>query len=120
MENASLQVMQTPSIGTHRLHWPSPRTLAWIAVAVALLGLAVYWVWQKEAERRAVRNLPPAERSALFQRTLQNVQSVCVQPRDGLSDYCESQANFLAAFPECDAACDTMVRRVLGRGKATR
>ncbi len=81
--------------------------------------LTIFWVWAKEAERRAVRKLPAAERAAVYERTLRNVETVCVPPQ-GLSNYCESQARFLAAFPECDAGCKRLVRQVLDYGKATR
>jgi hypothetical protein len=55
-----------------------------------------------------VRDLPAAARSALYRRSLEDVERACTLPaaRDGaLRDHCLSQARFLLTFPECDAQC---------------
>ena len=85
------------------------RYLGILALILAVLGSLAYWVWSEGAERRALERLPEAERSALYTRTLESLEQLCAVPREGLRDYCQGQADFLAKFPECDSRCRALV-----------
>ncbi len=65
---------------------------------------------------RSVRNLPAADRAALYHRTLTDVETTCtaLEARDGaLRDHCIRQAEFLTLFPDCDARCQQLAASVL-------
>ncbi len=72
-------------------------------------------MWQNTAQRRALEDQKRAE---MYRRTLENVRSVCAQPKPGLEGYCRDQATVLLEFPECDPACVALARKV--RGEPTR
>jgi hypothetical protein len=66
------------------------------------------------SEARAVRELPTATRSALYARALENLASVCGDPRSTtLPEFCHAQARLALAFPECDGACVELARASL-------
>jgi uncharacterized protein HemX len=87
------------------------RALAWIALALAVVGAAGYLVWQQGAEDRAIRSLPAEERRAQFLRTAEELRTICADPPEALRAHCRQQAEFLSRFPECDAACRLLVER---------
>jgi len=80
-----------------------------VALILAMLALLAFWAWSEGDERRALGRLPEAERRALYVRTMQSIEQLCAAPREGLRGYCQSQADFLAEFPECDPACRALV-----------
>jgi hypothetical protein len=84
-----------------------------IAVAV-VLGIAL-WTWLLSAEQRAIRGLPRDERIALYQRTLENVRTICANTDPALGPYCTEQARILLLFAECDAECRELAGRQVGR-----
>jgi len=88
------------------------RVLLVVAGIGLLTGLAV---WSSGAERRAIRNLPAAERGALYHRTLQNLQTVCAAGKTSMRDFCEEQARLAQAFPECDDACYAIAEKQVSR-----
>jgi hypothetical protein len=47
--------------------------------------------------------LPPAERVALVERTLRNLDALCTDP--ALARQCEAEARLLLLVPECDPRC---------------
>jgi hypothetical protein len=60
--------------------------------------------------------LPAADRAALFQRAMTDVDGACTTPpaREGaLRDHCRQQAQFLRRFPECDARCQRLAASIL-------
>jgi hypothetical protein len=66
----------------------------------------------------SVKDLPDADRVALYRRSLEDVESSCTlaAAREGaLRDHCVRQAQFLTLFPECDAACQRTVTAILPR-----
>ena len=89
------------------------RTLGRIAMVLVPLLLLVVWVWWLGAERRAIRSLPPTERSALFEHTMRGFEDLCMPPRNGLEQHCRRQASFLVNFPECDEHCLSLTRPLL-------
>jgi hypothetical protein len=73
------------------------------AAALVLLALALSRVG---TEQRALERLPPAERAALYQRTMDTLGSVCAgHGKRELRDLCRGQAQLALLFPECDVAC---------------
>lgn len=90
--------------------------MPWFAgiLTVALLS-AVTIAWQRRDER-ALRDLPEAERRALYERTLQTLRGPCAPPEapeGALLDHCRHEADLLRRFPECDATCDGLAARFL-------
>lgn len=85
----------------------------WLAVVISF-GVG-YWVWSMGTEQRAIRRLPRSERVALYQRTLENVQTICASPDLALGPYCAEQARILLLFSECDDECRRIAGLQLGR-----
>jgi hypothetical protein len=104
--------------GSSRLPpFASPRPARSALAGAALLGgvLAIAtgsWWWSSGGERREIRELPPAQRHALYQRTLENLKTIC-DPAPGRSvrDFCRNQAALALEFPECDDDCRRLARR---------
>jgi hypothetical protein len=95
--------------------------LSRIVLAVAVLGVIVFMiVWSAGAERRALRNLAPAERQGLYLRTLQNLEQVCAASGPSMRDFCEDQARLLEAFPQCDDSCYRIAEKQLSRVQSPR
>jgi hypothetical protein len=86
-------------------------------VAAVLLGLfiALLWLWSYGAQQRAIDHMPQEQRHALFERTLENLRSVCTGSADGMRDWCQSQANLALELRECDRDCQDLARRQLSR-----
>ena len=80
-----------------------------LLVVGVILGLLLWW-WSQGAEERAIRGLPEPERRALFQRTLENVTSVCQATQGPMQDFCRNQARMLLEFPECDEPCQGLAQ----------
>lgn len=91
-----------------------PRTprLRWLLVISAgLVALAMWWLAARSPEGAALGELPVAERRALYERTLQTLQTTCAQPSrpSGLDHFCAEQAELIVQFKECDAECQRLV-----------
>ncbi len=97
---------------------PAPSKRNWWALVLVIPGLilvAVVAISRAELVK-SVRNLPAADRTALYHRTLTDVETTCTAPeaRDGaLRDHCLRQAEFLTLFPDCDAHCQQLAASVL-------
>jgi hypothetical protein len=86
----------------------------WVLGAVAGLALLGLALLHATSEERALGRLPPAERGALYHRTLDNLRSVCAGDRAReLRDFCRGQAELVLFFPECDGACQATAREQL-------
>jgi hypothetical protein len=85
----------------------------WLALAIAL-GVG-FWVWSEGSEQRAIHRLPRDERLALYQRTLENVRTICVSQDLALGPYCAEQARILLLFAECDDECRRLAALQIGR-----
>lgn len=82
--------------------------------AVVLLVTAGYWWWSSEGEGREIRALPPAQRQGLYQRTMENLKTVCdPAPGRSMREFCREQATLALQFPECDDDCRRTARRHL-------
>jgi hypothetical protein len=97
---------------------PEPRQRSWWALVLVVPGLvlvAVVAISRAELVK-SVRNLPAADRAALYHRTLTDLDSTCTAPEahDGaLRDHCLRQAEFLTLFPDCDRRCQQLAASVL-------
>jgi hypothetical protein len=77
-------------------------------------GLFAYWVWSAGEEQRAILDLPTAERRAFYDRTLQNLTSVCMGfDAVHFGDFCREEAERVLLFPECDDHCRDLAKRQL-------
>src|SRR5262245_49817939 len=99
--------LQSPVDRTSRTAW------AKIMLITAVIAAAAYW-WSEEDESAAIRRLPEAQRAGLYQRTLQNLTTIC-EPAPGRSvrSFCRAEATFALQFRECDDACRQLARRQL-------
>ena len=97
---------------------PEARKRNWWAlllVVPALVLVAVVAISRAELVK-SVRNLPAADRAALYHRTLTDVETTCtaLEAHEGaLRDHCLRQAEFLTLFPDCDARCEQLAASVL-------
>jgi len=91
------------------------RSAALAAATAALLLLlgAGYWL-SSDDEKREIQDLPVPQRQALYQRTLENLKTVC-DPAPGRSvrEFCRGQASLALKFPDCDDDCRRTARRHL-------
>jgi len=87
-------------------------------VAMAFLVFAVGGssLWSHHQSRQQLRAIPTEERQVLYKRTLATLESLCVNAQGSeITEYCREQAQFIAAFPECDATCEGVCRRLAPR-----
>jgi hypothetical protein len=92
---------------------PARSALGGAALLAGVLAIATgYWWWSSGGEGREIRDLPAAQRHALYQRTLENLKTIC-DPAPGRSvrDFCRNQAGLALQFPECDDDCRRTARR---------
>jgi hypothetical protein len=94
-----------------------PKAQQWIwatVLIVSLVTLGIGWWWAAGDEKRALRALPDQQREGLYQRTMENLRTICdpVAPKS-LREYCRAQAGFALQFDECDASCRETARRHL-------
>jgi hypothetical protein len=83
------------------------------AILIAILG---FWIWNRGGESLSLHELATPERRALYERTLQTLQSPACDPKHGargLHNYCRQQAEFIVEFPECDQGCADLAKRFL-------
>jgi hypothetical protein len=104
-----------PTVRTSGSARPRVRTVARALGVVLGAGILVGGIVRAaDGEARAARELPAATRSALYARTIENLASVCGDPRStGLPEFCHAQARLALAFPECDGACVALARTSL-------
>jgi hypothetical protein len=100
---------------TERRRWLDRALVVAGVVAVVLL-----MAWCEDANRRAIRDMPVAERHAFFTRSLQNFVAVCTAHQDALHGYCADQASLPLQFSECDQTCQDLASRQLTRAPRPR
>ncbi|HKY38880.1 MAG TPA: hypothetical protein VJN18_23225 [Polyangiaceae bacterium] len=83
-----------------------------IGLLLAFAGALLLWLETRAEEVSAIREIPAAQRSELYQSTRRALLAVCDPPRRpaGLEDYCDAQARFIQQFDECDEACRDVAR----------
>ncbi len=84
-----------------------------IAIAVLPVVVILVWMWTLGAQRRAIEAMPPADRAALYEESLEAFKTACTPPRAGLFDHCRAQADFLTNFDRCADECRSLVAPLL-------
>ena len=88
--------------------------LSAIALGSLLALIAGYWWWSSSGEGREIRELPAAQRQALYRRTMENLQTICdPAPGRSMREFCRRQAALALEFSECDDGCRRVARRHL-------
>lgn len=70
---------------------------------VALIG--AFTVWHTMRSRSAIEALPRHDRRALYDQTLESLETLCRSHDVQFADYCREQATLILRLPECDDAC---------------
>lgn len=86
------------------------------AFLVLLVGLLIFalWGWLRDEQYRDLASLPPETRVGVYQRTMENLTTVCGADRaPRLEAFCREQAELALRMPECDAACQEIARPLL-------
>jgi hypothetical protein len=90
--------------------WERGLVAALVATGVAC-GILAY-VWSAGEVTRALRHLPVEQRAGLYQRTMENLTTICdPAPGRSMRDFCRTEAEFALRFPECDDVCRAIARR---------
>lgn len=97
--------------------WRSRLPVA-VASGVALVAL-VLWFLTAPSAPATLRQLPPQQRAALVERTLENLRDVCGRP-DRPRDFCREQADLVLRLPECGPSCQALARDELRADSAAR
>jgi hypothetical protein len=93
-----------------RLPWPAALAL----VLILVVGAVGWLVLETTAPGRSLRALPAAERREVYERTLDDLRTLCGPRRAAaLRDHCRQLAELVAPLEECDAACEAVVRPIL-------
>jgi hypothetical protein len=80
-----------------------------VVLVACLFAVALFFRFSHAGQRSALQALPPAERAALYARTLANLRDVCAPSRpSGLDAFCDEQAELALDFDECDADCSKL------------
>jgi hypothetical protein len=103
--------------GAQRRRVVASRATEWLLPAVAMAAIVAVMITivvDLAKERRALRELPAEQRSALLSRTVDDLRQLCGAGRpSGLRDHCRELASFAAQFEECRGECEALVRREL-------
>jgi hypothetical protein len=92
------------------LAWPAALAVA-LVVAVAGVGWLVLGI---TAPGRSVRALPPAERREVYERTMDDLRTLCGPARsEALRDHCRELAELIAPLKECGPECEAVIRPIL-------
>lgn len=92
-----------PVAGERRARWV---VLAIVAGALGFFALGAYLDVHDAAD--GMHDLTPAVRSSLYERTLDEVETLCREPAassGAVREHCVAQARFVEQFPECKDAC---------------
>jgi len=89
------------------------RLVAILVGAMLMLAAAGTFLLGDDEERE-IRALPAEQRRALYQRTVENLKTIC-DPAPGRSvrEFCRNQASLALKFSECDDDCRRTARRHL-------
>lgn len=82
-----------------------------LLAGLALLLLFAAWGWIKDREVRELGRLPPEARQGLYQRSMANLTTICVEPEaKRLESFCQEEAERVLRLPECGAECQQIAR----------
>ena len=80
-----------------------------LIVAALFVG---YFLWKHHGQKEMIMRLGPGDRQAVFESTLAGFQKFCADSDDStFGQYCSTQGEFLALFPECDRLCSELIQR---------
>jgi hypothetical protein len=104
----------SPTLGAphrlRRLALPGALAVA-LVVAVAVVG---WLVLEITAPARSLRALPPAERRQVYERTLDDLRTLCGPDRAAaLRNHCRQLAELIAPLEECGPECEAVIRPIL-------
>jgi hypothetical protein len=104
--------MDTPSRPTKGQPGRYGDRARWAVALLFVLGLALAFVWNSGAERRAIERLDPVQRRAVYEQAYGELQRLCgAGPRDdALEKRCTQLVDYIVQFPECDARCQQIAR----------
>lgn len=92
------------------------RRLALAGLALLVMALFGWALWLGQAPQRAIRSLPPEQRARLYERTIEELITLCEPPvAEGLLEHCQAQRSFVSEFPECKAECRDILTRQTAR-----
>jgi hypothetical protein len=115
MRAAFHEIRYLPS--AHRRRVRAHRVSGWLLPSVVIAAIAAVMITVfggLARERRALRELPAEQRSALLSRTVDELRQFCGERRPaGLKDHCRDLASFAAQLEECRGECEALVRREL-------
>ena len=90
--------------------WQRGLVAAVVATGLVIAGAA--YLWSAGEETRALRELPAEQRLGLYQRTIENLKTICdPAPGRSMRDFCREQAELALRFRECDEPCRVIARR---------
>lgn len=90
------------------------RGMGFTVFALAIIGVFACWFWQVGQQSRALAAMSADERSAFYQRTLTNLDSICLNDKKhDLIDFCREQAKLVIQFPECAPSCANLAKKFL-------
>ncbi len=94
------------------------RPLPWVPLLLVTLALAVagvgWLVWVTTAPDRSLRGLPAAERRVVYERTMDDLRTLCGPDRsEALRPHCRDLAAVVAPLEECGPDCDALIRPIL-------
>ena len=95
------------------------RRARWVLLAILAGALGFFALGvsvQERDETSGIRELTPAVRLSLYQRTLEEVETLCRDQAASagiLHDHCVAQARFVEQLPECTDACRRSANAVL-------
>ena len=88
------------------------RWVSGVALVMLLAGGLSLWTWREGADQRALRQMAPVDRGALYEEASRYADALCAaaETEGSLQSRCTDAAEFLLDFPECDDACRERVR----------
>jgi len=95
------------------------RRARWVLLAILAGALGFFALGvsvQERDETAGIRELTPTVRLDLYQRTLEEIKTLCRDPAASagvLHDHCVAQAGFVEQFPECTDACRKSANAIL-------
>lgn len=90
--------------------WQRGLVAAVVATGLATAGIAYFW--SAGEGTRALRRLPAEQRLGLYQRTMENLRTICdPAPGRSMREFCRTEAERALQFPECDEVCRVIARR---------
>jgi hypothetical protein len=89
--------------------------LAFTLIGFLALTLAAAICWTQWQSRQELLRMPREERHALYEHVLGAVSACARGDGQYFAEYCSEQARYVALFPDCDASCHALSRRLLPR-----